>query len=177
MEAGFEHEIILVNDNDEQVGTGEKMDTHRKALLHRAFSVFIFNAEGQMLLQQRALEKYHSAGLWTNACCSHPRPGETTANAAVRRLNEELGFTTTVHKAFDFIYKAEFDNGLTENEFDHVFIGQYDGPVIPNPDEVMDYRYMPLKEIEADIKNHPEKYTAWIKIAFNKVKEFLHRPA
>lgn len=167
------HEIILVNSLDEQVGTGEKMETHRKALLHRAFSVFIWNKKGEMLLQQRAAEKYHSAGLWTNACCSHPFPGEKTEDAALRRLQEELGFKTPVKKAFDFIYKADFDNGLTENEFDHVFIGYYEGPVEPNPAEVMAYRYMAMPDIEKDLQQNPEKYTAWFKIAFKRVADFL----
>lgn len=173
MESREQHEIILVNARDEQVGTAEKMDAHYKALLHRAFSVFVLNNKGEMLLQQRAMEKYHSPGLWTNTCCSHPRPGETTEAGAVRRLQEELGFTTTIRKAFEFIYKADFDNGLSENEFDHVFIGQYDGTIIPDPKEVMDYRYISLDEIEADMGKHPEKYTAWFKIAFKRVKEFL----
>lgn len=168
-----QHEIILVNAQDEPIGTAEKMEAHYKALLHRAFSVFVLNSKGQMLLQQRALGKYHSAGLWTNTCCSHPRPGETTEAGALRRLQEELGFTTSITKAFEFIYKADFDNGLTENEFDHVFIGQYDGPIVPDPKEVMDYRYISLDEIEADLINHPEKYTAWFKIAFGRVREYL----
>src|ERR1700712_4649445 len=114
-------DVILVNELDEPTGKMEKMEAHRKALLHRAFSVFIFNAKGEMLLQRRSSHKYHSAGLWTNACCSHPFPGEDVKDAALRRLQEELGFTTPLEKAFDFIYKAAFDNGLTEYEFDHVF--------------------------------------------------------
>src|SRR5215203_6397334 len=121
-----EQNVILVNEKDEEIGTMEKMEAHRKALLHRAFSVFIFNGRGEMLLQRRALKKYHSGGLWTNACCSHPRPGEVTADAAARRLREELGFVTTLNPAFQFVYRATFDNGLTEYEFDHVFLGKYD---------------------------------------------------
>src|ERR1700754_1322335 len=116
-------EVILVNENDIPVGTMEKMEAHRKALLHRAFSVFIFNSKGEMLLQQRADKKYHSGGLWTNACCSHPKPGEEIETAASRRLREELGFGTGLRKVFDFIYQSPFDNGLTEFEFDHVFFG------------------------------------------------------
>ncbi|MBN8787277.1 MAG: isopentenyl-diphosphate Delta-isomerase [Terrimonas sp.] len=167
------HEIILVNELDEQTGTAEKMEAHHKALLHRAFSVFIFNTKGEMLLQQRALSKYHSAGLWTNACCSHPRPGEETIHGAKRRLKEELGFTAELKKAFDFTYSASFDNGLTENEFDHVFTGIYDGPVEPNPEEVMDYNYKPMEKIKEALITNPQLYTAWFIIAFPKIEEYL----
>jgi isopentenyl-diphosphate delta-isomerase len=173
MTTGNTHEIILVNNADEQVGTAEKMEAHYKALLHRAFSVFIFNAKGEMLLQQRALSKYHSAGLWTNACCSHPRPGEETINGAKRRLNEELGFTVDVKKVFDFIYRAKFDNGLTENEFDHVFIGQYNGLINPNPNEVMNYCYKPMKKIKEELQTNPQIYTAWFIIAFPKIEQYI----
>src|SRR5688572_9486804 len=120
-------EVILVNEFDEAIGSMEKMEAHEKALLHRAFSVFLFNKKGEMLLQKRAASKYHSPSLWTNACCSHPMPGEETKQAALRRLDEELGFTTSINKAFHFTYKAVFDNGLTEHEFDHVFVGEYQG--------------------------------------------------
>src|ERR1044072_1062769 len=120
-------EVILVNERDEATGIMEKMEAHQKGVLHRAFSVFIFNNKNEMLLQQRAIKKYHSGGLWTKACCSHPRPGETKSDAALRRLYEELGFTTSIEKIFDFTYKASFENGLTENEFDHVFAGIYNG--------------------------------------------------
>ena len=117
--------VILVDENDAPIGIMEKIEVHQKALLHRAFSVFIFNSKGEMLLQKRANNKYHSPGLWTNACCSHPSPGQDTLEAATKRLQEEMGFTTAIEKVFDFIYKAPFDNGLTEYEFDHVFIGTY----------------------------------------------------
>lgn len=160
------HDLILVNNKDEQVGTMEKMEAHRKALLHRAFSVFIFNTQGEMLLQQRAMGKYHSPGLWTNACCSHPRPGETTIAAAQRRLKEELRFVVPLQKAFDFIYTASFDNGLTENEFDHVFTGIYNGVIAPDPAEVMDFCYKPVNIIHEELKKTPEQYTAWFAIAF-----------
>lgn len=166
-------EVILVNEQDEQLGMVEKMEAHQKALLHRAFSVFIFNKDGQMLLQQRALNKYHSGGLWTNTCCSHPLPGEGTAEAATRRLAEEMGFTTPLIKVFDFIYQAPFDNGLTEHEFDHVFTGTYEGPVVPNAEEVADYCYMSLQEIKASIASHPHKYTAWFLIAFPRLEAYL----
>jgi isopentenyl-diphosphate delta-isomerase len=162
-------QVILVNEQDEPIGTMEKMEAHRKALLHRAFSVFIFNAKGEMLLQQRAKNKYHSAGLWTNACCSHPFPGEDIKAAAQRRLQEELGIVTPISKAFDFIYRASFDNGLTEFEFDHVFIGSYNGPIFPDKNEVSDYCFKSLDEIHTSLLSHPSKYTDWFRIAFPKV--------
>jgi isopentenyl-diphosphate Delta-isomerase len=159
-------EVILVNEQDEQTGTIEKMEAHRKALLHRAFSVFIFNNKGEMLLQQRALGKYHSPGLWTNTCCSHPRPGEGVETAAARRLKEEMGVETPLKKIFDFIYRTEFDNGLTEFEFDHVYTGTYNGPLNPDRQEVKDYCFRSMEAIEADLRNRPEKYSAWFRIAF-----------
>jgi isopentenyl-diphosphate delta-isomerase len=166
-------EVILVNEQDEQAGTMEKMEAHRKGVLHRAFSVFIFNDRNEMLLQQRSTTKYHSGGLWTNACCSHPRPGEETEAAAQRRLQEELGFTITLKKIFDFHYNASFDNGLTEHEFDHVYVGTYNGTIKPNPTEVKDYCYKKIEEVTATILSHPHKYTAWFCIAFPKVVEWL----
>ncbi len=166
-------EVILVNEFDEPVGTMEKMAAHEQALLHRAFSVFIFNSDGLMLLQQRAEGKYHSPGLWTNACCSHPFPGEAVEDAAIRRLQEELGFTTTLKKAFHFTYKAEFDNGLTEHEFDHVFTGIYDGPMELNPDEVSEIVYKSMDEIESSLQLVPHKFTAWFLIAFPQLKQWM----
>ena len=142
--------VILVSEHDDMVGIMDKMEAHKQGLLHRAFSIFIFNTKGEMLLQQRAISKYHSGGLWTNACCSHPMPGEKTKDAAQRRLMEELGFETPVEKIFDFVYKASFENGLTEHEFDHVFAGEYEGKLNINPDEVNDVCY---KEISA-IRRH-----------------------
>jgi isopentenyl-diphosphate Delta-isomerase len=141
--------------------------------LHRAFSIFIFNAKGEMLLQQRALKKYHSGGLWTNACCSHPYHGQDTKLAAEKRLQEEMGFTVELTKAFEFTYKAPFDNGLTEYEYDHVFIATYDGEIIPNPDEVMDFCYMSMHDVDASLTSHPHKYTEWFKIAFPKLQQYL----
>jgi isopentenyl-diphosphate delta-isomerase len=163
-------EVILVNEQDEQTGTIEKMEAHRKALLHRAFSVFIFNAKGEMLLQQRAIGKYHSPGLWTNACCSHPRPGETVEMAANRRLKEEMGIDTSLEKVFDFIYRTEFDNGLTEFEFDHVYSGVYNGQIQPDKQEVKDYCFRSLEDIEEDLTRRSEKYTSWFKIAFPAIR-------
>jgi isopentenyl-diphosphate Delta-isomerase len=162
-------EVILVNEQDEQTGTMDKMEAHRKALLHRAFSVFIFNGKGEMLLQQRALGKYHSPGLWTNTCCSHPRPGEIVEAAAVRRLREEMGIDTSLHKIFDFIYRTEFDNGLTEHEFDHVYTGIYDGRLNPDKQEVKDFCFRSMEDTEEDLHQHPEKYSAWFRIAFPKL--------
>jgi isopentenyl-diphosphate Delta-isomerase len=176
-----QEEVILVDKNDSPLGTMEKMEAHRKALLHRAFSVFIFNTKGEMLLQRRAHQKYHSAGLWTNACCSHPRPQEDTLAAAIRRLKEELGFTTHLEKIFDFTYKSEFDNGLTEFEFDHVFIGTYDGPVLPVEEEVCDYCFKTPEAIAADLQTNPLSYTSWFHLAFPMVMEriptgpFIHK--
>ncbi len=165
--------LILVNEQDVPVGTMEKMEAHQKALLHRAFSVFIFNTKGEMLLQQRALTKYHSGGLWTNACCSHPYEGQETLNAAEKRLQEEMGFTTRLTKAFHFVYKAPFDNGLTEYEFDHVFTGTYEGVIKPDASEVADYCYMSMQDIKNSIQSHPQKYTEWFKIAFPKMESYL----
>ncbi|MEP6711309.1 MAG: isopentenyl-diphosphate Delta-isomerase [Ferruginibacter sp.] len=166
-------QVILVNESDTAVGKMDKMEAHEKGLLHRAFSIFIFNAKGDMLLQQRALSKYHSAGLWTNACCSHPHPGETTTEAAHRRLTEELGFDTDVKEAFSFVYKTTFENGLTEYEFDHVFIGRYSSIINADEREVKDYCYMSMTDINTSLKTHPGKYTSWFKIAFPKLEDYL----
>jgi isopentenyl-diphosphate delta-isomerase len=168
-----EEMVILVNGKDESLGKMDKTEAHRKAVLHRAFSVFIFNTKGEMLLQQRAANKYHSGGLWSNACCSHPRPGEETVDAAQRRLFEEMGFSTSLKKIFDFIYKAEFDNGLTEFEFDHVFAGEYNGIIGANPEEVNDFCYKEIEEIKQSLQSHPQKYTAWFHLAFPKMEEWL----
>lgn len=166
-------EVILVNENDEPIGTMEKMEAHQKAVMHRAFSVFVFNEKGEMLLQQRASTKYHSGGLWTNACCSHPRPGENTIDAAHRRLQEELGFSTSLKKAFSFSYKAPFDNGLTEYEFDHVFVGSFNGKIIPEKAEVQDFCYKKMEDISSSLVSHPQKYTAWFHLAYPKMVEWL----
>ena len=166
-------QLILVNEQDESIGVAEKMEAHLKGLLHRAFSVFIFNEEGKMLLQQRAKKKYHSGGLWTNACCSHPYVGQQITAAAETRLQEEMGFTIALKKAFHFTYKASFENGLTEHEYDHVFIGEYSGIISPSADEVEDYCYKTIPEIEAEIITHPTKYTEWFKIALPLVVSYL----
>ena len=165
-------QVILVDVDDCEIGLMEKMEAHKQAVLHRAFSVFLFNSQGKMLLQQRALTKYHSAGLWTNTCCSHPRPGETLENAVSRRLMEEMGISAKVSKAFDFIYQAELPDHLNEHEFDHVFIGNFDDEVRPNHLEVANFVYQSIEEIDANLQSHPEKYTVWFKIAFPKVVEW-----
>ena len=167
-----QEEVILVDENDIPLGVMEKLEAHRKALLHRAFSVFIFNGKGEMLLQQRAHQKYHSAGLWTNACCSHPRPGEDTPDAAVRRLQEELGFTTSLEKIFDFTYRSAFENGLTEFEFDHVFVGTYDDLIFANKEEVCDYCFKSLDEISQELQADPHRYTSWFHLAFPRIRQW-----
>lgn len=166
-------DVILVDEQDNAIGSMGKMEVHEKAVLHRAFSIFIFNHKGEVLLQKRADNKYHSAGLWTNTCCSHPRPGEDTLSAAHKRLEEEMGFTTVLSKAFSFIYKAPFDNGLTEHEYDHVFTGTYNGPVHPNPQEVSDYCYQSMSAIKSNIEMQPGHFTEWFKIALPKLEQYL----
>lgn len=168
-----EEMVILVNENDEQIGLMPKMEAHEKAVLHRAFSVFIFNDKYELMLQQRALDKYHSPGLWTNTCCSHQRDGESSIEAGKRRLFEEMGFTTTLKEKIAFIYKAPFDNGLTEHEYDHVLVGNYNDVPVLNKEEVAAWKWMPLDEVKADILNSPANYTAWFKIIFEKFHESL----
>jgi isopentenyl-diphosphate delta-isomerase len=164
--------VILVNEKDEETGTAGKMEAHQKGLLHRAFSIFVFNSQGEMLLQQRSPGKYHSGGLWTNACCSHPQPGEKTDAAAKKRLKEEMGFETPLTEIFDFIYKAEFENGLAEYEFDHVFVGEYDGNVHFNKKEAMDFCFQPMPRIRELMELHPGNYTAWFHIAFPGIERW-----
>lgn len=165
-------ELILVDEKDNPVGKADKMDVHRRGLLHRAFSVFIFNSKGEMLLQQRAMNKYHSGGLWTNACCSHPVHGEEMDQTIQRRLLEEMGFQAPVEKIFDFTYKESFENGLTEYEFDHVFAGEFDGEVNCNKNEVMDFCYKSMQEISRSVQEQPLKYTIWFRLAFPEVQEW-----
>ena len=164
--------MIVVNEQDEQTGVAGKLEAHKEGLLHRAFSVFIFNSKGDMLLQQRAAGKYHSGGLWTNACCSHPAPGEETAAAALRRLQEEMGFTAPLQKVFDFVYRASFDNGLTEHEFDHVFTGEYEGRIHFCGNEVMDYCYKNMGDISRSLQEQPGQYTAWFRLAFPRIESW-----
>ncbi|XOV67806.1 MAG: isopentenyl-diphosphate Delta-isomerase [Fluviicola sp.] len=161
--------VILVDENDQELGRMEKMEAHEKGLLHRAFSIFLFNEKNELLLQQRAHSKYHSGGLWTNTCCSHPRAGETVLEASHRRLMEEMGIEANMQTQFHFVYKAELDNELTEHELDHVVFGTFSGEPKINPEEVASWKYMSMEEIEADMKDHPEKYTAWFRIVFDEV--------
>ncbi len=169
-----EEQVILVNENDEQIGLMPKMEAHEKAVLHRAFSVFIFNFNNELMLQQRAAHKYHSPLLWTNTCCSHQRDGETNIEAGTRRLQEEMGFTTSLKETTSFIYKAPFDNGLTEHELDHIMIGYYEQAPVINPDEVEDWKWMPLENVRTDIAAQPELYTVWFKIIFEKFYEHIN---
>jgi len=167
--------VILVDQYDNPIGEMEKMEAHEKAVLHRAFSVFVFNQNNELMLQQRALTKYHSPGLWTNTCCSHPRTGETLLEAGHRRLQEEMGFDCKLEKIFDFIYKAELDKGLTEHEFDHVLVGRFTESPRINPDEVHHWKWMSMEAIAADMQSNPDSYTIWFKIAFDRVNEFLKK--
>lgn len=172
-----EEQVILVNEYDEQIGLMPKMEAHEKAVLHRAFSVFIFNANNELMLQQRAAHKYHSPLLWTNTCCSHQRDGESNIEAGTRRLKEEMGFTTDLKETTSFIYKAPFDNGLTEHELDHIMLGYYENEPIINKQEVEDWKWMPLEDVKHDINVHPEQYTAWFKIIFEKFYNYINTNA
>ena len=163
-----EEQVILVNENDEQIGTMAKMEAHEKAVLHRAFSVFIFNDNNELMLQQRAASKYHSPLLWTNTCCSHQRVGETNIQAGKRRLFEEMGFVTELKEVVSFIYKAPFYNGLTEHELDHVMIGSFNDSPTVNKQEVEAFKWMTLEAVKADMKAQPELYTEWFKIIFER---------
>lgn len=169
----IQEQVILVNENDEPIGSMEKIEAHEKALLHRAFSVFILNDKNEVMLQQRAASKYHSPLLWTNTCCSHQRAGETNIAAGKRRLLEEMGFQVDLKELFSFIYKAPFDNGLTEHELDHVMIGYSNQDPNINREEVEAWKWMSLEAIKQDMKDHPESYTAWFKIIFEKFYHFI----
>ena len=168
-----EEEVILVDTNDRPLGTMPKMEAHEKAVLHRAFSVFILNKKGELLLQQRAWEKYHSPGLWTNSCCSHQRKGESNLEAGNRRLEEEMGMEADLEELFSFIYKAPFDNGLTEHELDHVLLGYSDSDPNMNSDEVAAFRWAPLETIAAEMQADPDQFTAWFKIIFDRFYSYI----
>jgi isopentenyl-diphosphate delta-isomerase len=161
-------QVILVDEHDREIGTDEKLAAHSVGKLHRAISVFVFDERGQMLIQQRAVTKYHSGGLWSNTCCSHPRPEETSEAAAHRRLREEMGFDCPLDHAFSFIYKSRLANDLWEHEYDHVFVGRFDGTPEPNPAEVDGWRWIDFAEVVDDVRSNPDNYTVWFKIALEK---------
>lgn len=169
----IEEQVVLVNEHDEPIGLMPKMEAHEKAVLHRAFSVFVLNDRKEIMLQQRAAHKYHSPLLWTNTCCSHQRAGETNLQAGLRRLNEEMGFETPLKELFHFIYKAPFDNGLTEHELDHVMIGYYQNEPLINPEEVASWKWMSIEDVRIDILHNPQLYTVWFKIIFEKFYHYL----
>ena len=170
-----EEKVILVDKNDNQVGLMPKLEAHKKGVLHRAFSIFIFNSKYELLLQKRASSKYHSGGLWTNTCCSHPREGEDTLDAANRRLDEEMGIKTSLRKVYNFIYKAELDNQLTEHEFDHVFYGVCDNDPILNKDEAEDFKWVDMETLNNDIIKNEDNYIVWFKIAFEYFYNYLKK--
>lgn len=165
-------QVILVDSENKQLGTMEKMEAHRKGLLHRAFSIFIFNSVGEMLIHKRAAGKYHCGGMWTNAVCSHPRPGENQSQALKRKMKQEMGFSTEVNKVFDFTYRADLDNGLIEHEYDEVFYGTYEGEFSPNPGEVEAYRYVSIQEIKEEIRMNPNLFTPWFRLLLERISEY-----
>jgi len=168
-----EEKVILVDENNRKIGEEEKIKAHKDGKLHRAFSIFVFNHRGELLIQQRAKEKYHCGGLWANTCCSHPKPGEICSRAIHRRLKEEMGFDCKLKKLFCFTYKAKFENGLSENEYDCVFFGNFSGKPKPNSEEVSKHKWISIKELREDIKKNPNKYAIWFKIALDKMEDCL----
>ena len=162
----MEH-VILVDEEDRQIGSMEKLEAHRKGLLHRAFSILLFNVKGDVLLQKRAHHKYHSAGLWTNACCSHPLPGESMQDATRRKLSQEMGMNVLTEFAFKFVYKIKLENDLIEHEYDHVFIGRFEGDPVINRNEVEAWRVVTLDQLRLEMSEHPEQFTHWFKLIMN----------
>lgn len=160
--------LILVDEQDTFQGYMGKEEAHLKGVKHRAFSIFVFNGKNELLLQQRALSKYHTPGLWSNTCCSHPRYGETTLSAVHRRLPEEMGFDTELTHVHEMSYEIRFDNGIIENEYDHVFVGRYEKNPVINEDEVHDYRWISLEDLRKDMAESPEKYTFWFRRIMNE---------
>lgn len=169
----MEEKVILVNKHDQPIGEMEKMEAHRKGELHRAISVLVFNNRNELMLQQRALSKYHTPGLWSNTCCSHPRPGESSLQAASRRLMEEMGFQCMLEKSFDFIYRADFPNGLIEHEFDHIFIGRYNEDPRINPEEAESFRWISLIDLRKEMKETPENFTIWFRLIMEQLPEHM----
>jgi isopentenyl-diphosphate delta-isomerase len=169
--ADSEEQVVLVDEDDRVIGTEGKTAAHVAGNLHRAVSVFVFNTDGSLLLQQRAQSKYHSGGLWSNTCCGHPRPDEEPDTAAHRRLQDEMGFDCPLQRSFGFVYQRQLDGGLVEHEYDHVFIGHHDGAPSPTPAEVADWRWAAADEVQADLAANPDRYTAWFGLALEKVLE------
>jgi isopentenyl-diphosphate delta-isomerase len=167
--------VVLVDLMDRELGTMEKLQAHKEGRLHRAFSIFIFNSAGEMLIHRRAKNKYHTGMLWSNACCSHPLPGEEITSALRRKLAQEMGFACDLSHAFSFTYRAELDNGLTEHELDHVYTGYFDGTPSPNPEEVCDWRFIPMKELKADVHNRPSAYTPWFRMLLDRVAVHMNQ--
>jgi isopentenyl-diphosphate Delta-isomerase len=168
----MEDRVILVDETDREIGSAGKLEAHRDGKLHRAFSIFVFNPDGLLLMQKRSTKKYHSDGLWTNTCCSHPRPGEPIEMEVRRKLMQEMGFECDLQWIFSFTYKVQFKNDLIEHEIDHVFIGRFDGAPSPNPDEVDGWKWMDLEELSNDVKANPQTYSYWLKICLEQVLEF-----
>lgn len=168
-------DIILVDERDRPIGVSDKLTPHRTGALHRAFSVFIFNSKGELMLQKRARGKYHSGGLWTNTCCSHPRPGETVRHAARRRLKEEMGFAVSLREVFQFTYRTKFSNGLIEHEYDHVLVGRFDGVAHPDPAEVEDWKWISLSALRRAVNRHPRRYSFWLKQALPRFTAHVTR--
>lgn len=167
----MKEEIILVDESDREVGSTGKLEAHQQGLLHRAFSIFVFNSDGKMLLQKRSRTKYHSDGLWSNTCCSHPRPGHAIESEAQRKLLQEMGFVCPLERAFHFTYRVVFNYNLIEHEVDHVFIGRYDGDPVPNPEEADDWKWMDVEDLKDQLQQHPEQYSYWLKICIEQVLE------
>lgn len=171
-----EEKVVLVNERDEAVGIEGKTRAHLLGTLHRAFSVFVINSAGQLLVQKRAATKYHSRNLWSNTCCGHPRPEETITEASRRRLGEEMGFESNLREVFSFLYRANLEDGLIENEFDHVLVGQFEGIPTPNPSEISEWRWVDVGGLSVDVRRNPENYTCWFHISFERFLRVLRSP-
>jgi isopentenyl-diphosphate delta-isomerase len=166
----MEPKVILVDEQDREIGAEGKLEAHKQGKLHRAFSIFVFNSDGKLLLQKRAKDKYHSGGLWTNTCCSHPQPGKPIDQETREKLFHEMGFECELQHIDSFLYKVEFDNGLTEHEFDHIFVGTHDGDPVPNPDEVSDWEWVDMDDLRKDLKDHPEHYSYWLRMLLPRLE-------
>ncbi len=168
--APMNEEVILVDDYDRQVGIGEKIQTHKEGKLHRAFSIFIFDSAGRLLLQKRAATKYHSANLWSNTCCGHPKPAELTLAAARRRLQQEMKLTCELQEQFAFKYRAQFSNQLIENEYDHVFVGEFNGDPLPDVSEVQAWQWISIGDLRKQLQGHPDDYTYWLNLVIDRLQ-------